>query len=654
MNEKMIPNWQRELKTFVSIKPAIIMDGEIYDEYPYYTYENGQIEYYDSDDIYHVIESMVDTDVFDIIIFDPIYGFYCHANTLQDQRNLLQKYLKGYNTREELKDHGNTLCLSLKDDSRRFVQMSQIVRRGITDNNSLQAGDTISKKVLFILDLSSRYDGLNENQTWSNEMYTNLLKSTYAIQGDIICNGFIMLVDSYKNIPDWFYLNNPGIRAITVTLPERDEKRNYISNLYEPFDIYSTLSNPDNEAGAQFLAETEGLQMREIKQILKLARKNNYSPDQISQAFRLYKYGIIDSPWDKLGSDIMNRVNKELENVIGQEEAINKVKTVVSRAIKGFSGLMDSKGQHRPKGALFFAGPTGVGKTETAKALARAIFGDENACVRFDMSEFREEHSEAKLFGAPPGYIGYEGGGQLTNALKEKPFCILLFDEIEKAHPSILDKFLQILEDGRMTDGQGNTVYFGETLIIFTSNIGTTKLVYESDDFLKTNPKREPTIVIPNVEEADSDSFKEEVNCKLKDGVKNYFINNGRPELLNRLGENNIIVFQFIDKAFAEEICEKKINKLLSILKEEKGLKVEMTDSAMTYVKHKAVLDRQSGGRGVGNMIENQFINVFSDTLDKDGLRSSHYVCQLGEAGDKLIFISQNENDEGSGVWRDV
>ncbi|MHB9308697.1 AAA family ATPase, partial [Fusobacterium polymorphum] len=125
---------------------------------------------------------------------------------------------------------------------------------------------------------------------------------------------------------------------------------------------------------------------------------------------------------------------------------------------------------------LFFVGPTGVGKTELAKSLASFIFGDENACIRFDMSEYNHEHSDQRLVGAPPGYVGYEAGGQLTNAVKEKPFCVLLFDEIEKAHGRILDKFLQILEDGRLTDGKGETVYFSETIIIFTSNIGAAEV----------------------------------------------------------------------------------------------------------------------------------------------------------------------------------
>ena len=142
------------------------------------------------------------------------------------------------------------------------------------------------------------------------------------------------------------------------------------------------------------------------------------------------------------------------------------------RSVMGLTGAQARASGNRPRGVLFFAGPTGVGKTELAKTLTQLIFGDERAYIRFDMSEFAEEHTGARLLGAPPGYIGYDAGGELTNAVREKPFSVVLFDEIEKAHPRILDKFLQILEDGRLTDGRGETAYFSEAILVFTSNLG--------------------------------------------------------------------------------------------------------------------------------------------------------------------------------------
>ena len=159
------------------------------------------------------------------------------------------------------------------------------------------------------------------------------------------------------------------------------------------------------------------------------------------------------------------------QEVLGQDRAVASVVDIILRATTGLSGIQHSS-RTIPRGVMLFAGPTGVGKTELAKTMAREIFGSEEAMIRFDMSEYSQSHSDQRLLGAPPGYVGYDAGGELTNAIKSKPFSILLFDEIEKANPNILDKFLQILDDGRMTDSRGETVYFTECLIVFTSNIG--------------------------------------------------------------------------------------------------------------------------------------------------------------------------------------
>lgn len=189
---------------------------------------------------------------------------------------------------------------------------------------------------------------------------------------------------------------------------------------------------------------------------------------------------------------------------------------------------------------FYFLEALSPSKTETAKTLAELLFSDERSCIRFDMSEYGQSHSDQKLLGAPPGYVGYEAGGQLTNAVKNNPFSILLFDEIEKAHPSILDKFLQILEDGRMTDGQGNTVYFSETIIIFTSNLGIYGVDCTGERTLRVTHRM---------------SY-EEVQKSVRKGIEEYFkLQLGRPEILNRIGEN-IVVFDFIREDVANEVLK--------------------------------------------------------------------------------------------------
>lgn len=326
----------------------------------------------------------------------------------------------------------------------------------------------------------------------------------------------------------------------------------------------------------------------------------------------LYKFGIKENPWNTLKYQEMQNAHADFEKrVKGQEIALTKTLDVIKRAMTGMSGMQSSG---KPKGVLFFAGPTGTGKTETAKTLAEKLFGDEHNCIRFDMSEYGQSHSDQKLLGAPPGYVGYEAGGQLTNAVKNNPFSILLFDEIEKAHPSILDKFLQILEDGRMTDGQGNTVYFSETIIIFTSNLG----IYSTNNMGE------------RVQRVNPDMPYEEVQKNVRKGIEDYFkLQLGRPEILNRIGEN-IVVFDFIRPDVAKSILAAQIDKIVKNVQSEKNIKISISDSAMKTLEDAALGNLENGGRGIGNIFESLFINPLS-----------RYMFDNEIFGDKEIVIEQ-------------
>ena len=263
---------------------------------------------------------------------------------------------------------------------------------------------------------------------------------------------------------------------------------------------------------------------------------------------------------------LVHMEDKIKERVIGQEEAITAVSNAVRR---GRAGLQDV---NRPLGSFIFLGPTGVGKTELARALAEFLFNDEKAMIRIDMSEYMEKHSVARLIGAPPGYVGYEEGGQLTEAVRRRPYSVLLFDEIEKAHPDVFNLFLQILEDGRLTDGQARTVDFKNTVIIMTSNVGSQFI----QELMGTN--------------------EEEMRRRVMDTLQKQF----KPEFLNRIDE--IIIFHNLNKQHIKSIIDIQLKKLQQKLLE-RNIKITITDKAKASLRDEG-FDMVYGARPLKRTIQ--------------------------------------------------
>ncbi len=270
------------------------------------------------------------------------------------------------------------------------------------------------------------------------------------------------------------------------------------------------------------------------------------------------------------------------------------------------SGLQDT---NRPIGSFIFLGPTGVGKTETARALAEFLFDDEHAMVRLDMSEYMEKHSVSRLLGAPPGYVGYEEGGQLTEAVRRRPYCVILFDEIEKAHRDVFNALLQILDDGRLTDGQGRTVDFKNAVLIMTSNLGSEEIQRLTGIGASA----------AKVRDAATDALRQQF----------------RPEFLNRLDE--VVVFHELQKADLGKIVEIQLGRLRQLLKD-KQLGLELSDAARDYLTEKGY-DPAYGARPLKRAIQQYLQNPLSIALLQGQFKPGETIV-VDLAGDTLTFTT--------------
>ena len=426
-------------------------------------------------------------------------------------------------------------------------------------------------------------------------------------------NPVVWLVNREQDLPSWFLLDSERVSPHVIPRPDY-QTRLAAAELLAPLMAGHDSSEPQARAEFTrvFADNTDGMTLAAMGDIVQLASQGGVPIGDIDDAIRCYKVGALDNPWKKdyLREKIRGAMTVIEDRVKGQLQAATKTVDILMRSVTGLTGAQARSGSGRPRGILFFAGPTGVGKTELAKTLTQIIFGDERAYIRFDMSEFAEEHNSARLLGAPPGYVGYDAGGELTNAMRERPFSVVLFDEIEKAHPRLLDKFIQILEDGRLTDGRGDTVYFSEAIIIFTSNLG---IYVEGADGRR----------VQNVRPGDS---YETVERNVRDAISNHFrYTLARPEILNRIGEN-IVVFNFIVPEVGVKIMDGMLRNVARRVEEEHGMKLVISEVARAKLVDSCLADLSLGGRGIGNQLEVALINPLARALFTADLRGRDTV----------------------------
>jgi len=307
---------------------------------------------------------------------------------------------------------------------------------------------------------------------------------------------------------------------------------------------------------------------------------------------------------------LLNLEQELHKRIIGQNEAITAVSDAVRRSR---AGLSDAK---KPVGTFLFMGTTGVGKTELAKALAEYLFNDENMITRIDMSEYQERHTVSRLVGAPPGYVGYEEGGQLTEAIRRKPYSIILLDEIEKAHPDVFNVLLQVLDDGRLTDNKGRVVNFKNTIIIMPSNVGSS-LIQENLEHL-------------------TDKNRTEILEKTKEQVFDLLKKNIRPEFLNRI--DDLIMFTPLTKEEIKEIVKLQFNRIARMLSESE-ITVKITNEAIQWIADQGY-DPQFGARPIKRLLEKNVVNELSRSI-LAGTVSKENAIEIDRKGDSLIFKNQ-------------
>ncbi|GAB1354411.1 AAA family ATPase [Erysipelotrichia bacterium] len=579
---KKLLRWMQEIRRFLPVKPQFILWGNIYDIYPLQLGEmQAPVTQMLRDYLRNSLKAIGPYSWF--VEYQPGTGF----RLLEGEADLVKK-ITGHEINKE-----KHLPITL-------IKAPEIIEKLQT---SKEAHGVV------IMDMTSRFPQVERKEV-IEEFFYRLFNLSTTVTPKLIaaCNDYlpvfdpvIWLVDRENDIPDWYTINNIKIRSIGIPKPDYEVRKTIIQASCKHISGFNDLPEPRRKEKINlFIDQTGGLYANEIISIVHLARFENIPFGEVGEAIKRYRVGVTENPWAKLDRQkIQNAGNILKERVKGQDLAVAKSVEIIRRAVFNLSGAQYSRSSMRPKGVLFFAGPTGVGKTELAKAVTELLFGSDSNYLRFDMSEFGHEHADQRMVGAPPGYVGYDTGGQLTNAVKQNPFSVILFDEIEKAHPKILDMFLQILDDGRLTSGRGETVFFTESLIVFTSNLGIFDVKPSGEKIQLVTPDMEYSQIQKSVLDSIEGFFKYKI---------------GRPEILNRLGEN-IIVFDFIREEIAGQILENMLKNIRGKLMDTNQVHLEISEASKKNLLNLCSKDLSMGGRGIGNRIETAFLNPVASRL---------------------------------------
>ncbi|MCB1628671.1 MAG: ATP-dependent Clp protease ATP-binding subunit [Xanthomonadales bacterium] len=424
-------------------------------------------------------------------------------------------------------------------------------------------------------------------------------------------------------------LSSPQARVVHIPAASRDVRHSYASARSGEL---AERSGSSTEAVASVLsAATEDWTLDQLDALTQTAERQQIANlSDLEELARAVRIGTTHSPWAGASiRDSVARANGDLsQRVIGQPAALQAVVSALRKSVVGLSSAHQSQGSQAPRAIFFFAGPTGTGKTELAKAISQLVFGQEQL-LRFDCGELQQEHAVARLIGAPPGYVGSDRGGELTEGIRAKPNSVVLFDEIEKAHPRLLDTLLGVLDDGRLTSGQGETAYFGQAVLIFTSNLGIYEQVRLPNGALQRRPRF--TYQTP------FDTLQAEV----RKAIGEEFVSQlGRPELLGRFGgEQAIIVFDYLRDL--DRVCRKFVGNIAATCRHLHGVELQVDDALIAQIVGATRQRPESlllGGRGLRAELDRWLTDPLADHLFEHAGTQGRLLASLSQ--DRTVFSS--------------